>query len=187
MPPRGLDDHAAPKQAVGLAPAQGSAITNFQGIRMLDDFATEVAREGDSEELRRVLQEVAVLTGMGFVAVARVTDTRWVACQVLDRIDFGMSPGEELKISTTICDDIRQYGEAVVIDDVSENADWLMHPAPILYGFKSYASFPIILADGAFYGTLCAIDPDRRELSSASTVTAMRAFAERAGIILSRQ
>lgn len=154
---------------------------------MLDDFATEVAREGDSAELRRILEDAAALTGMGFVAVARVTDTRWIACQILDRIDFGLSPGDELKISTTICNDIRQYGDAVVFDDISENADWLMHPAPILYGFKSYASFPILLENGSFYGTLCAIDPNRREVSSASIATAMRALAARAGTILSRQ
>lgn len=154
---------------------------------MLDDFAIEVARDGDSEELRRILQDAADLTGMGFVAVARVTDTRWVACQVLDRIDFGLSPGDELAIATTICNDIRQYGEAVVVDDVSANPDWVTHPAPILYGFKSYASFPIILPNGAFYGTLCAIDPDRRELSSASIAAAMRDFAAKAAVVLSRE
>lgn len=31
-----------------------------------------------------------------FVAVARVTEDRWVACKVLDSIDFGLEEGGEL-------------------------------------------------------------------------------------------
>ncbi|WP_325049484.1 MULTISPECIES: GAF domain-containing protein [Sphingomonas] len=41
---------------------------------------------------------------------------------------------------------------------------WNSHPAPALYGFKSYVSLPIILSDGTFFGTLCAIDPHPRKL-----------------------
>jgi hypothetical protein len=38
---------------------------------------------------------------MGFAAVARVTEDRWVACSVLDEIDFGLKPGDELRVETT--------------------------------------------------------------------------------------
>lgn len=152
---------------------------------MRDEFAAGVARDGDDDGIRQILDEVAASTGMGFVALARVTDTRWIACQVVDQIDFGMSPGEELRVSTTICNDIREHGNTVVIDDVAGNPKWLSHPAPALYGFKSYVSLPIVLTDGSFYGTLCAIDPEPRKLAGLGKVSMLKGFADRIASILS--
>ena len=142
---------------------------------------------GDDDEIRTILAEVCRLTGMGFAAVARVTDRRWIACQLLDRIEFGLKPGDELELKTTICDDIRQCGRAVVIDHVSDDREWRTHPTPMLYGFESYASFPIELADGSFFGTLCAIDPAPRAVSDRSIVAAMEGYAAQVGAILSRR
>lgn len=51
---------------------------------MYDQLAESVMLESDNGDVRAILEKVAALTGMGFVAVARVTDTRWIACQVLD-------------------------------------------------------------------------------------------------------
>lgn len=154
---------------------------------MLDELAADAAHDGEDDRIRTILREVAALTGMGFVAVARVTETRWIACQVLDQIDFGMSPGDELRISTTICNDIRESGNAVVIDDVSADLRWSTYPAPALYGFKSYVSLPLVLSDGSFYGTLCAIDPHARKLTGRAIVPALRKFAERVAAILSER
>ena len=142
---------------------------------------------GDDDEIRRVLEEVCRLTGMGFAAVARVTDQRWIVCQLLDRIEFGLEPGDELELKTTICDEIRQSGRAVVIDHVSDDREWRTHPIPMLYGFQSYASFPIELADGSFFGTLCAIDPAPHVVSEGSIVAAMERYAAQVGAILSRR
>ncbi len=152
---------------------------------MHDELANRATRDGEHGDIRAILEEVAALTGMGFVAMARVTDTRWIACQVLDGIDFGMSPGDELSVSTTICNDIRDLGKAVVIDDVAGNPKWLSHPAPSFYGFKSYISVPIVLADGTFYGTLCAIDPRPRQLEGSGIVPVIEGFADRVAAILS--
>lgn len=149
-----------------------------------DDLAHLVVRDGDNDRLRQLLLEVCDATDMGFAAVARVTDTRWIACQIIDRIEFGLDPGDELNIKTTICDDIRQTGAAVVIDHVDGDPTWRTHPVPALYGFQSYASFPVYLPDGSFYGTLCAIDPAPRIVSDHATVAAMRRYAERVGEIL---
>lgn len=154
---------------------------------MIDELAASAANDGQDDGIRKILTEVAALTGMGFVAVARVTDTRWIACQVLDQIDFGMSPGDELRISTTICNDIRESGNAVVIDDVSSDPQWHSHQAPALYGFKSYVSLPIILRDDSFYGTLCAIDPRPRKLNGPDMVPALKRFAGRVAAILSER
>ncbi|MEA3009929.1 MAG: hypothetical protein QOJ91_1621, partial [Sphingomonadales bacterium] len=61
------------------------------------------------------------------------------------------------------------------------------HPVPVLFGFQSYASFPIVLADGAFYGTLCAIDPEPRLLTAPARIAALSDYAGRVGVILSRE
>lgn len=153
---------------------------------MRDGLSSESAALGDDPAIRAILEEVCRVTGMGFAAVARVTDERWIACQVIDRIEFGMNSGDELEINTTICNDIRQTGQAVVIDDVRGHADWRTHPVPMLYGFESYASFPIILADGRFFGTLCAIDPRPHVVSAEAIVEAMERLVRQLTALLDR-
>jgi GAF domain-containing protein len=154
---------------------------------MKDALAREVAAQGDDDAIRAILEEVCRVTGMGFAAVARVTEERWIACQVLDRIEFGLDPGDELAIKETICNDIRECGEAIVIDHIGADPDWRTHPVPMLYGFESYASFPIILTDGSFYGTLCAIDPEPRALNAHETIATLMVCATRVAAILSRR
>ena len=140
---------------------------------------------GDDERLRSILREICAVTGMGFAAVARVTEDQWIACQVEDRIEFGLDPGEELKVCETICDEIRVSGEAVVFDDASTDIKWSRHPVPVIYGFNSYCSFPIYLDDGSFFGTLCAIDPEPRHVADETVVEMFSTFARKVGEILS--
>lgn len=150
-----------------------------------DSFAASVARQGDDDHIRAILAEVSRITHMGFVAVARVTEERWIACQTCDSMEFGLKPGDELVLETTICKEIRKCGEAIVIDHVDADPRWQTHPAPARYGFQSYASFPIYLDDGSFYGTLCAIDPNPRALTARTMVAVMEKQAKRIGRILS--
>ena len=154
---------------------------------MNDDLNSETVDLGRDQRLRAMLRRICDVTDMGFAAVARVTQTRWIACLVEDRIDFGLDPGGELKIHETICDEIRDSGEAVVFDDASDDIKWSRHPVPVIYGFKSYCSFPVYLSDGSFYGTLCAIDPEPRSISDEQIVALVTEFARRAGEIISRQ
>jgi GAF domain-containing protein len=143
----------------------------------MDEIAQQSVSFGDNSRIRAILQTVCDMTGMGFAAVSRVTETRWIACQVLDKIGFGLEPGEELDLKTTICDEIREGGKLVVIDHVGADANWRTHHTPMMYGFESYVSIPIVLDDGSFFGTLCAIDPEPRALTSGNVVTKMQAFA----------
>lgn len=131
-----------------------------------------------------MLDTVCRVTGMGFAAVARVTEERWIACSVLDEIAFGLEPGGELKIETTICHEIRQSRQAVVITDVSADEIYCNHHTPALYGFRSYISFPIFLRDGKFFGTLCAIDPEPRDLDRPEVHNIFRMFADLIGFHL---
>ena len=88
---------------------------------MDEAFSNDVATIGRIDAVERILEVVCRTTGMGFSAVARVTETRWIACAVRDEIAFGLKPGEELKLETTICDEIRRHGKIVAIDHVAED------------------------------------------------------------------
>lgn len=125
-----------------------------------------------------ILDTVCRLTGMGFSAIARVTDKRWIACDIVDNIEFGLKSGGELKLETTICDEIRQSHTPVVISDVRSDPVFCDHHTPAMYGFRSYISLPIILSDGSFFGTLCAIDPEPRDLARKEIQATFRMFAD---------
>jgi signal transduction histidine kinase len=142
------------------------------------DFESDVESVSRIEAVPTILDVVCRTTGMRFAAVARVTKDRWIACSVLDEIDFGLKPGGELKVETTICHEIRQSRKPVVINNVAEDEAWCGHKTPAMYGFKSYISVPIVLADGSFFGTLCAIDPRPARLNTPETLGMFRLFAE---------
>ncbi|MET3990113.1 signal transduction histidine kinase [Bradyrhizobium sp. JR7.2] len=126
----------------------------------------------------KVLDLAARITGMGFVAIARVTSDQWICCAVRDSIAFGLEPGGELRVETTICNEIRQHGNTVVINDVQTDSDFCNHPTPAMYGFRSYISAPIVLIDGAVWGTLCAIDPTPRQLRTPEILDTFQLLAE---------
>ena len=126
----------------------------------------------------KILEVVCRATGMGFAAVARVTDERWIACAVRDLIDFGLQPGGELDVATTICGEVRARGDRIVFDDVNAHPEFCGHPSPARYGFRSFISLPIFRGDGSFFGTLCAIDPKPARVDNEQTVEMFRLFAE---------
>ncbi|BAT59526.1 bacteriophytochrome [Variibacter gotjawalensis] len=140
--------------------------------------------EGDLAAVRaiaqvpQILKVVCGIAGVGFAAVARVTPDRWICLAVNDEINFGLAPGGELKVETTICHEIRQSRELVVIDDVDNDPTYCDHPTPAMYGFKSYISVPIFLTDGEFFGTLCAIHPKPASLSRPAVVDLFKLFAD---------
>jgi signal transduction histidine kinase len=141
-------------------------------------FAEDLAAVAQIDAVPKILEVVCRTTGMGFAAVARVTEDRWIACAVLDQIEFGLQPGGELQVRTTLCDEIRGSGQPVVIDHVAEDVDFCGHPTPKMYGFQSYISMPIFRSDGRFFGTLCAIDPRPARLKTPETVGMFRLFAD---------
>ena len=145
---------------------------------MATNFSTDIAAVQSISAVPRILEVVCRSTGMGFAAVARVTEQRWVCCVVRDEIAFGLVPGAELVVETTLCHEIRQNREAVVIDNVAEDAAYCGHRTPAQYGFQSYISIPIVLSDGTFFGTLCAIDPRPARLNTPQTVGMFKLFAE---------
>lgn len=142
------------------------------------DIHADITAVSRIAEVPSILDVVCRMTGMGFAAVARVTEERWIACQVQDEIGFGLGPGGELPLQSTICHEIRGHHEPVVIDCVADDPLYRDHHTPLQYGFQSYISVPIMLADGHFFGTLCAIDPYPRKLNTPETLGSFKLFAD---------
>ncbi len=144
---------------------------------MAHDFQADIDIVGQIAAVPKILNVVCSATGMGFAAVARVTEERWVACSVVDHAQFGLLPGGELQVESTICHEIRQHRQLVVIDDADHDKTYRLHHTMVTYGLRSYISVPILLEDGTFFGTLCAIDSRPRLLSTPSILGMFELFA----------
>ena len=148
------------------------------GPDLPEDPRADVAAVARIDAVPTILEVVCRTTGMGFAAVARVTEDRWIACAVRDEIAFGLQPGGELKVETTICNEIRASRQPVIIDHVAQDVAFRGHPTPAMYGFQSYISMPIFLSGGSFFGTLCAIDPRPTRLNRPEIVGMFKLFAD---------
>ncbi|WP_009961146.1 GAF domain-containing sensor histidine kinase [Verrucomicrobium spinosum] len=143
-----------------------------------DPLQGDVAVINSISAVPSILDVVCRTTGMKFAAVARVTEEKWVACSVLDYLEFGLKPSEELKLETTLCNEVRCVRLPVVIDEVREDPVYRDHHTPKMYGFQSYISMPIFLPGGDFFGTLCALDPRPHRLNTPEVLGMFRLFAD---------
>lgn len=147
---------------------------------MTSSLQKDLAAVRSIKAVPSILELASVRSGMRFVAIARVAPDRWMASAILDRIGLGLTPGDELDLKTTICDEVRGHGQAVIIDDVAADPLYRDHPTPRLYGFRSYISAPIQLADGEIFGTLFAVDVAPARLSNSN---ALLSFDLLAGLV----
>jgi signal transduction histidine kinase len=145
---------------------------------MKQDFSKRVDEIQAISAVPKILETVAAMTGLRFVCIAHVTDDSWTACAVLDKLDFGLAPGGQLDVTTTLCEEVRDSGRAVIIDSVEASDQYCAHHTPRMYGFQSYFSIPIFRADGDYFGTLCGLDPEPARLTDNVTVSTMHLFAE---------
>ena len=138
----------------------------------------------DLEAIRQIpivptmLEVICQTTGMGFAAVARVTEDTWLACSVRDEVNFGLEAGGELEVKTTLCDEIRSHHLPIVIDNVAEDPLYKHHHTPRIYGLQSYISIPIFLKNGDFFGTLCAIDSRPALVNNPKVINTFKLFAD---------
>lgn len=142
------------------------------------DIQKDIANISQISSIPPMLNVICQSTGMRFAAIARVTDKKWVTCISQDEINFGLKPGDELELETTLCNEIRQHSNPVIIDNVPESSKYCNHHTPAKYGFKSYISFPIYRKDGSFFGTLCAIDPEPAKLENEQTKNLFQLYTE---------
>lgn len=142
------------------------------------DFQTDIDQINQIPAVTKILEVICSTTGMGFAAVVKVTEDRWIACAVNDKINFGLEVGGELKIETTLCQQVMDEQKEIAIDYVSEDPIYSDHYTPRLYGLQSYISIPLFLTNGDFFGTLCAIDPNPALVNNDKTIGMFKLFAE---------
>lgn len=147
-------------------------------IEMKHDLRKDLEAVQQIPIVPAMLQTICQITGMGFAAVARVTEDRWIACSVHDEVQFGLEAGGELEVKTTLCNEIRAHLQPIIFDNVANDPAYRDHHTPKIYGLQSYISIPVILKDGSFFGTLCAIDAKPAKVNNPKVINTFKMFAE---------
>ncbi|MNK70811.1 Bacteriophytochrome [compost metagenome] len=150
----------------------------MENLEKITSFENDIESINQIPAIANILEVICSSTGMGYAAVARVTKDRWVACAVNDKINFGLGIGGELPVETTLCQKVFDLRETVAIDNVDQDPIYSNHHTPKIYGLQSYISIPIVLRNGTFFGTLCAIDPHPALVNNAKIIKMFKLFSE---------
>ncbi len=142
------------------------------------DFQADIQTLAGSALVGTILESVMLATNMRFAAVARVTADRWVACRTVDELSFGLAAGDEIEIQSTFCQTVRKTSKMVLFNDSATDEVYLNHPIAAKFGIVSYASIPIRRSDGSFFGTLCAIDTEPRDVKHPRAVAMLEMLAD---------
>jgi signal transduction histidine kinase len=136
-----------------------------------------VAAVGRINAVPTLLKVLCESTGLRFAAVSRVTERAWTACAVQDDLEVGIKPGDNLPVETTLCLESRMARAAIVIEQASLDPRYRIHHTPQLYKFESYITVPIMLADGFYFGSLCAFDPEPAQIGIPRVMSMVSRFA----------
>lgn len=142
------------------------------------DFQADITMLANSRVIGTILETIMLATNMRFAAVARVTKDRWVACRTIDEVKFGLAAGDEIEIQSTFCQSVRETSNNVIFNDSATDEDYGGHPIAVRFGIRSYASIPIRRSDGSFFGTLCVIDTEPRDVKHPRAVAMLEMFAD---------
>jgi signal transduction histidine kinase len=142
-----------------------------------EEIAKAVAAIGRIDAVPTLLQVLCDTTGMRFAVVARVTDETWTACAVQDDIHFGVKSGSQLALRATLCFESRASRAPIVIEHASADPRYHTHHVPKLYQIESYVSVPIIMANGRYFGNLCALDPSPAKVAGPRILSMFNRFA----------
>ena len=125
----------------------------------------------------KMLRLICKNTGLGFAAVAKITDSDWIACAVQDNIALGVAPGFSLALESTLCYESAKTLEPVVVDQFSTDARYADNPIPNQYGIECYIAVPIVLSNGYHFGNLCGTDRKPVKVSDPSAIELFETFA----------
>lgn len=132
------------------------------------------------EVLPSILRAICNLTGMGFAAVARITDEKWITCVSRDTLGIGLKTGSELDVNSTPYPTLQEHRYPILAKDFDKVG---FTDTTTAYQFKSFVSFPIFKKDGSFFGTLCALDSQAKSFDTKNTIKSFELYCD----IISKQ
>ena len=142
-----------------------------------------LAAVGSIRAIPTILDIVCRTTGMGFAAVTRVTEDRWIACSVHDKIDFGLAPAASCRSRRRSATRSGRAARPSSSINVAGTTFIAVIPRPSLWLSELYLRADR-LGDGTFFGTLCAIDPPRRLKTGPRSCGMFEMFADCIGVHL---
>jgi signal transduction histidine kinase len=155
--------------------------TSHRNPPLAGDSSEEIARDlaivDKIEAVPTLLDVLCETTEMRFAAVARVTESTWTACVVKDDIEFGLKPGDQLDLESTLCIESKRSNEPIFIEHASTDRRYCNHHTPKIYKIESYVSVPIVLASGRYFGNLCAFDPAPAKVAGPKIIGMFKRFA----------
>lgn len=117
------------------------------------------------EAVMMILKTLNDMTGLRYSLVARLTEDTWTACAILDNMNFGLQPGDELVLQSTYCNTIREQHAPVLVRHASREPEFQDHPALKTYAVESYIGVPLYRRNGEYFGVLCALDLEPHDIS----------------------
>ena len=163
-----FDPTASPLATIALTQKSGLVLDTYSDVAVVKSIGV----------VAKILEVACRVSGAGFAGIARVTEDRWINCMVLDQVGFGLAPGSDLPLHNTFARDVKQSRATVVVENALSDSHYADNPMATMLGVQSYISVPIVLADGTFFGTLCAIDRRPARLDTPETVGMFELLAE---------
>ena len=110
---------------------------------------------------RAVLALLRKRLGFGLWMVTRTEGPDWIVLQAEDH-GYGVGPGDVFLWADSFCAEMVQGNGPRVAPDLDAVPTYASAPIGKKIPIKAYIGAPLTNADGALFGTLCAIDPSRQ-------------------------
>jgi DNA-binding NarL/FixJ family response regulator len=130
-----------------------------------------------------VLRYLYDRVGFALWMVTQTEGDDWIVLQALDRF-YGVQPKSVFRWSSSFCSRMVAGRAPRVAPDAMAIAEYAAAPIAQELAIAAYVGVPIERSDGSFFGTLCAIDPERQHPSIEEVLPEVELLARLLGRVL---
>jgi signal transduction histidine kinase len=144
---------------------------------ILQDISKTVSAIGRLDAVPTLLAVLRDITGMRFAAVTRVRDEAWTVCAVQDGLGLGIEAGAPFVLKTNLALESESTRAPLIVEHASTDARYRTEAGSDVYRIEGYISVPIFVANGRYFGTLCAFDPHPMTIAGLKVLSMFTRFA----------
>jgi signal transduction histidine kinase len=145
-------------------------------MNSFEDTARAIAALARIDAVPTLLKVMCEITDLRLAAVARAAGGTWTALAIRDGLGLGLAPGERLRFLENVGFEDQALLAPVVIERAGGDPD-PRTPHSAMHGFESFISVPIILGNGRYFGSLCALDTNAIEVREPRMMSMFKEFA----------